>query len=309
MQDTQIEEQVEQIDKDTEEEQIVDSEPEDDGIQIPDDWEPDVKDFVNGISDKAGKKAVFDKIKNLSDGYMKKYQELATQRKQFDTDKQAFEGNKSLFDGYSGFDKSIAPEMRNAILGQYGSVPAYMTALYNMDMMASRDPRSFLINYCNNNGITAENLNEFLTGREYQQAQQTTSQEELKKQILQEIKQEQAQKQMIDTVTAFVNEVDEQGQPKHPLLSDEAFVADMDALQRAFPNKSLEELYQMTVNMRPDLRQKSIEEEARKIEEAKDVEKAKRALGVHTQTPVNRAKPDKSWADVLDEQIDSLPDD
>lgn len=308
MQDTQ-EEQVEQIDNDQTDEQELEQEPEQEAIQVPDNWDSDLKDFVNGISDQAGKKAVFDKIKNLETGYATKYQDLANQRKQFDADRQAFEGNKALFDSYSGFDKSIDPEVRNAIMAQYGNVPNYMSALYNMDVMASRDPRAFLINYCNNNGITADNLNEFLTGREYQQVQQTSSQEELKKQILQEIKQEQEQKQMVDQVTAFLNEVDEQGNAKHPLLSDESFVADMDAMQRAFPNKSLEELYQMTVGIRPDLRQQAVQAEARKIEEEKDVEKAKRALGVHANTPVKGAKPDKSWADVLDEQIDSLPDD
>lgn len=307
MDDTQ-QEQVDVNDEATEVEQNENGEPADDGIQIPDDWEADVKDFVNSISDSAGKKAVFNKIKNLSDGYMTKYRDLASQRKQFDADKQAFDANKSLFDSYSGFDKSIAPEVRNAILARYGNIPSYMTALYNMDIMASRDPRQFLINYCNNNGITADNLNEFLNGQEYRQIRETSSQEQLKQQILQEFKAEQAQQKAIDEVQAFVNEVDEQGQPKHPLLSDESFVADMDALQKAFPNKSLEELYQMTVNLRPESRQQSVQEEARKIEEAKDVEKAKKALGVHTQTPVRGAKPEKDWRDVLGEQIDGLPD-
>lgn len=307
MEDTQ-QEQVDVNDEDQTEEQDENEEPQDDGIQVPDDWEADVKDFVNSITDSAGRKAVFNKIKNLSDGYMSKYQDLASQRKQFDADRQAFESSKALFDSYSGFDKSIEPSVRNSIIAQYGSVPSYMSALYNMDVMASRDPRQFLINYCNNNGITADNLNEFLTGREYQQAQQASSQEELKRQILQEFEQKQAQKQLIDQVTAFVNEVDEQGNAKHPLLSDDSFVSDMDALQKAFPNKSLEELYQMTVNLRPETRQQSIEAEAKKIEEAKDVEKAKKALGVHAQTPVRGAKPDQDWRDVLGDQIDGLPD-
>ena len=307
MEDTQ-QEQVDVNDEDQTVEQTTEEEPQDDGIQVPDDWEADVKDFVNSISDSAGKKAVFNKIKNLSDGYMTKYQDLANQRKQFDADRQAFESNKALFDSYSGFDKSIAPDVRNAIMAQYGSVPSYMSALYNMDVMASRDPRQFLINYCNNNGITADNLNEFLNGSDYRQIQQASSQEELKRQILQEFEAKQAQQKAIDDVARFVNETDEQGNAKHPLLSDEAFVADMDALQKAFPNKSLEELYQMTVNLRPEARQQSIEAEARKLEEAKDVEKAKKALGVHAQTPVKGAKPDKDWRDVLGDQIDGLPD-
>ena len=121
MEDTQ-QEQVDVEDKDVSEEQTENSEPTDDGIQIPDDWEADVKDFVNSISDSAGKKAVFNKIKNLSDGYMTKYRDLASQRKQFDADKQAFDANKSLFDGYSGFDKSIDPQVRNSIIANYGSI-------------------------------------------------------------------------------------------------------------------------------------------------------------------------------------------
>ena len=33
-------------------------------ISIPENWEPDVKDFINSIQDVKGKRAIFDKLKN-----------------------------------------------------------------------------------------------------------------------------------------------------------------------------------------------------------------------------------------------------
>lgn len=56
-------------------------------IHIPDNWETDVKDFINGIQDQAGKKAIFDKLLNFDNGYQKKFRELAEQRKAFDEDR------------------------------------------------------------------------------------------------------------------------------------------------------------------------------------------------------------------------------
>ena len=77
----------------------------------------------------------------------------------------------------------------------------------------------------------------------------------------------------------------------------------MEALQKAYPDRSLEQLYQMAYNLRPELRQKAIDEEAKKVAEAKEVEKAKSAVGVKTRVPTHGAKPDKSWQQVLSEQL------
>ena len=305
MEDTQ-EEQVEQTEvNETEPEQA--SEPQVEEIQVPDNWEQGLKDFITGIQDQAGKKAVFDKINNYEKGYQKKFQDLADERKAYDAEKQAFDANKMLFDTYNGFDKSIDQQMRAEILARYGNVPNYMSALHQMDIMASRQPAEFIKNFCINNGITMENLQEYLSGQSYQNAyqdaRQARSQEELKTQIMKELEEKQAQQRYEQEVLAFENAKNENGELLHPLLADQSFVADMEALQKAYPNKTLEELYQMASYLRPDLRQQAIDDEAKKIAEAKEVEKAKSAVGVKPRVPTHGARPDKDWLQVLDEQI------
>ena len=283
------------------------SDPQVEEIQVPDNWEQGLKDFISGIQDQAGKKAVFDKINNYEKGYQKKYQDLADERKAYEADKQAFDANKTLFNEYSTFDKSIDPSMRSMILAQYGNVPHYMEALHQMDIMASRQPIEFIKNFCVNNGVTLDALQQYLSGAEYQNAYQdkriARSQDELKAQIMKELEQKQQQQRYVDEVTRFSQATNENGEPLHPLLSDQSFVADMEALQKAYPDRSLEQLYQMAMNLRPDLRQKAIEEEAKKVAEAKEVEKAKSAVGVKTRVPTHGARPDKSWQQVLSEQL------
>ena len=309
MEDTQ-QEQVEQEEVETAETETQESEPQAEQVEeivVPDNWEQPLKDFITGIQDQAGKKAVFDKISNYEKGYQKKYQDLADEKKAYDAEKQAFDANKMLFDEYSGFDKSIDPSMRSMILAQYGNVPHYMEALHQMDIMASRQPVEFIKNFCVNNGITLESLQQYLSGQEYQRDYQDNriarSQDDLKAQIMKELEQKQQEQRYVEEVTRFAQAKNENGELLHPMLSDDSFVADMEALQKAYPNRSLDDLYQMAYNLRPELRQKAIDDEAKKVVEAKEVEKAKSAVGVKTRIPTHSPKPDKSWQQVLSEQL------
>ena len=309
MEDTQ-EEQVGQEEVQETETETQETEPQAEQVEeivVPDNWEQGLKDFISGIQDQAGKKAVFDKINNYEKGYQKKFQDLADERKAYDAEKQAFDASRTLFNEYSSFDKSIDPSMRSSILAQYGNVPHYMEALHQMDIMASRQPVEFIKNFCVNNGITLESLQQYLSGQEYQRDYQDNriarSQDELKAQIMKELEQKQQEQRYVEEVTRFAQAKNENGEDLHPLLADQSFVADMEALQKAYPDRSLEQLYQMAYNLRPELRQKAIDEEAKKVVEAKEVEKAKSAVGVKTSVPTHGAKPDKSWQQVLSEQL------
>ena len=310
MEDTQ-EEQVEQTEVNETETETA-QEPQIEEIVVPDNWEQGLKDFITGIQDQAGKKAVFDKINNYEKGYQKKFQDLADERKAYEADKQAFDANKSLFDSYSGFEKSLDQSLKAQILARYGNVPNYMSALHQMDIMASRQPAEFIKNFCINNGITAENLQQYLSGQQYQQAYQDNriarSQEDLKAQIMKELEAKQQEQRYVEEVTRFAQAKNENGELLHPLLADQSFVADMEALQKAYPDRDLENIYQMAFNLRPDLRQQAIDDEAKKIAEAKEVEKAKSAVGVKTRVPTHGARPDKSWQQVLSEQLGSDDD-
>lgn len=308
MEDTQ-EEQVEQQEVNETEtiEEPSEPQPQEEEIQVPENWEQGLKDYISTIPDQAGKKAFIDKLNNYEKGYQKKFQDLSDERKAYDAEKQAFDANKTLFDEYSGFDKSIDPSMRSQILAQYGNVPHYMEALHQMDIMASRQPVEFIKNFCVNNGITLESLQQYLSGQEYQRDYQDNriarSQDELKDQIMKELEQKQQEQRYVEEVTRFAQAKNENGEDLHPLLADQSFVADMEALQKAYPDRSLEQLYQMAYNLRPELRQKAIDEEAKKVAEAKEVEKAKSAVGVKTSVPTHGARPDKSWQQVLSEQL------
>lgn len=265
-----------------------------DEIQIPENWESGVKDFINSIQDQSGRKAIFDKISNYEKGYQKKYQDLATQRKQLDSD-------KIFLDTYRQFENGLDKELKAGILAHYGNVPAYMNSLHQMDIIASKDPLQFVRTFCMNNGISAEQINGALTDNKYQQMAQTRSQEELEAQIMQKVEQKQREQRMMDEVSRFVAEKNEDGSSKHPMLADESFVADMDKLQKTFPEKSLEELYQMALGFRPEARKEALRMEAERIEKAKEVEKAKSVVGVKAKTPTSNVQEHKGWRSVVND--------
>ena len=270
-----------------------------DEIQIPENWEPEVKDFINSIQDVNGKKAVFDKLSNFDKGYQKKFQDLATQRHQLDDE-------RVFLDNYKSFEKNLDPDLRANILSHYGNVPAYMRSLHEADILATKDPVKFLLNYCNNNRISMDKINEYLSGKQNQELQQAKSQEALRAEIVKEIEEKQKQQRLAEDLSSFVKATNENGDLLHPLITTDGFIDDMDRLYSVYPNKSLQELYDMVVWSNPQYREQAVSAEAKKIAEAKDVEKAKSAIGVKTSIPSSGAKPAKSWHSVLYDEIDSI---
>lgn len=265
-------------------------------ISIPENWEPDVKDFINSIQDAKGKKAIFDKLKNYESGYQKKFQDLATQRHQLDDE-------RNFTNSYRDFEKNLNPDLRASILSHYGNVPAYMRALHEADIAATKDPVKFLLNYCNNNGITRETLDSYLNGTQNQELKAQKSQEALRMQIIKEIEERQQKQKLEDDMRAFANAKNESGEPLHPLLTSDGFIDQMDKLYSVYPNKSLQELYDMVVWSNPEYREQAVAQEAQKIAQAKEVEKAKSAIGVKPAIPTNKTTEIKDWRKALSEEI------
>ena len=268
-------------------------------ITIPENWEPDVKDFINSIQDTNGKKAIFDKLKNYETGYQKKFQDLATQRHQLDDE-------RNFVNTYREFEKNLNPDLRASILSHYGNVPAYMRALHEADIIATKDPVKFLLNYCNSNGITKEALESYLTGSQNQELQAQKSQEEFRAQIMKEIEDKQKEQKLVDDMRAFASATNDNGEPIHPLLSTEGFIDEMDKLYTIYPEKSLQELYDMVVWSNPQYREQAVAEQAQKLAQAKDVEKAKSAIGVKPSIPSNKSTQIKDWRSVLDDEVGSF---
>ena len=288
--DTQDIEQVENEVETQEPEPVVEE------ISIPENWEPDVKDFINSIQDVKGKRAIFDKLKNYETGYQKKFQDLATQRHQLDDE-------RNFTNSYREFEKSLNPDLRASIYSHYGNVPAYMRALHEADIAATKDPVKFLLNYCNNNGITREKLDSYLSGAQNEELKAQKSQEALRMQIIKEIEEKQQKQKLEDDMRAFANAKNDAGESLHPLLTSDGFIDQMDKLYTVYPNKSLQELYDMVVWSNPEYREQAVAQEAQKIAQAKDVEKAKSAIGVKPAIPTNRTTEIKDWRKALSEEI------
>ena len=288
--DTQDIEQVENEVKTQEPEPVVEE------ISIPENWEPDVKDFINSIQDVKGKRAIFDKLKNYETGYQKKFQDLATQRHQLDDE-------RNFTNSYREFENSLNPDLRASIYSHYGNVPAYMRALHEADIAATKDPVKFLLNYCNNNGITREKLDSYLSGTQNEELKAQKSQEALRMQIIKEIEEKQQKQKLEDDMRAFANAKNEAGESLHPLLTSDGFIDQMDKLYSVYPNKSLQELYDMVVWSNPEYREQAVAQEAQKIAQAKDVEKAKSAIGVKPAIPTNKTTEIKDWRKALSEEI------
>lgn len=265
-------------------------------ISIPENWEPDVKDFINSIQDVKGKRAIFDKLKNYETGYQKKFQDLATQRHQLDDE-------RNFTNSYREFEKNLNPDLRASIYSHYGNVPAYMRALHEADIAATKDPVKFLLNYCNNNGITREKLDSYLSGAQNEELKAQKSQEALRMQIIKEIEEKQQKQKLEDDMRAFANAKNDAGESLHPLLTSDGFIDQMDKLYSVYPNKSLQELYDMVVWSNPEYREQAVAQEAQKIAQAKDVEKAKSAIGVKPAIPTNKTTEIKDWRKALSEEI------
>lgn len=287
---------------DTQDEQVEnevetqESEPEVEAISIPESWEPDVKDFINSIQDVKGKKAIFDKLKNYEAGYQKKFQDLATQRHQLDDD-------RNFTNSYREFEKNLNPDLRASILSHYGNVPAYMRALHEADIAATKDPVKFLLNYCANNKITKETLESYLSGTQNQELQAQKSQEAFRAEILKEFEEKQRQQKLAEDLRNFSSATNENGELIHPLMNTEGFIDQMDKLYSIYPDKGLQELYDMVVWSNPEYREQAVAQEAQKLAQAKDVEKAKSAIGVKPSIPSNKSTQIKDWRSVLDDEV------
>lgn len=289
MEDTQIE-QVENIEEVGTDEDTGSETPVVDEIHVPDNWESGLKDFINGIKDQAGKKAVFDKISSYEQGYQRKFQDVAKERK-------ALEADRNFLDGYRNFENGVAE--KQVILAKYGSMPAYFNRLYQMDKLATENPEQFLINYCNGNGITMEQLQQVLSGEKSQRYQQERSLEARDAELLRKFEEQQQQKAFEKEVLSFANATDEAGNLLHPHMQELA--NDMDYFVEK--GMSLQEAYDKALRLNDNYYQESVDKRIKEIEKAKEVEKAKGVVGVKSKIPSVSAVEHKDWRDVLDESL------
>lgn len=269
-------------------------------IEIPENWEQPLKDFLNSISDPAGKKAVYDKIKNFDSGYQRKLNEVATQRKELETERAAFSDERQLLGAYAALEKhfrdsGISPE----IINQFGAIPHYLRFLHENNMRASQNPAHFIIDFCRAKGIdSVEKLEELLTGDDAKARRQELNAADFESQMMKRVEERFAIQNATNEINAFAND------GKHPLFQNVRQT--MATMLRSFPKMTLQEAYDLAVYKDPELRaqQELAAEKARQDEVKADVAKAKAATGI-TQAPQAKVTQPKGWEDVLAEAIEN----
>lgn len=271
-----------------------------DDIVIPDNWESDIKDFLNSVQDIAGKKAIFNKIKSLDTGYQKKFADLATQRKTFENDRKAFESDRGLVQGYRDLEKAFGDNL-SKIYEMFGSVPAYIHSLYQNDLLASQDPAKFIVSFCEKAGIdSVDKLRELLEGDAGQKVRNEMNMQNLEnkfnKQLEERIANERERVRLEAQVEAFKNS------PGHEHF--DRVRNTMAGLAERMPEKSLQELYDMAVYADAELRTQMFAkaESERKASEQAEVEKAKKAVGITNKSSVKSTE-NKNWRQLLAEEI------
>jgi hypothetical protein len=268
-------------------------------LNIPEDWEAPLKEFITGIEDKGAQKAFFDKFVNFDSGYKKKFEDVANQRKEVDELRKSFDGDKALFDGYRSFENSIDQSHKAEILGRYGSVQNYMSALHQMDIAASSNPAQFLINYCNNLGITRENLEHVLSGSAYQEARQQHSNKNFESEILNKVRQEFEEREAQKEVQAFYAAKDASGNAMYPHF--ETLREEMSHLSDVYPNDNLPQLYEKALYLNPELREAEISNKAKTISGSALAAKARAASPARPAVPAPNVSQKQNWRDTLDD--------
>lgn len=271
-------------------------------IVIPDNWEQDIKDSLTAITDKNLQAAWFKKMKACDDGYQKKFQSVADDRKKLDADIKSFADERALMGQYAAMEKQFRDsEFGDAIYSKFGSAANYFNWLHQQNVRASNNPAEFIIELCQAAGIdSADKLQAMLSSPEATQrraaAEQRNFESNVQDRIREAIATERERARLEAQVEAFQND------GKHPYFGE--LRADMAKLARNNPDLSLDELYQFAAMRNPTIAAqiKADEASAQKAADAEAVRKAKNAIGIQTATHAKTTK-SQNWQDWLNDQM------
>lgn len=271
-------------------------------IVIPDNWEQDIKDSLNAITDKSLQAAWFKKMKACDDGYQKKFQAVADDRKKLDADIKSFADERTLLGQYAAMEKQFRDsEFGESIYAKFGSAANYFNWLHQQNVRASNNPAEFIIELCQAAGIdSADKLQATLSGPEAAQQRAATQQRNFDSNVNERIREaiatERERAKLEAQVEAFQND------GKHPYFGE--LRQEMGKLARNNPDFSLDELYQLAAMRNPQIAAqiKADEASAKKAADAAAIEKAKNAIGIQ---PTTHAKTTKSenWQEWLNAQL------
>ena len=278
-------------------------------VEVPNNWEQPLKDFVSSIEDVNGKMAVVDKLKNLETGYQKKYQSISDERKQFEEERNSFTTDKQTVESYKQLESSFAPEVSQSIQQQFGGTPQYFNHLMQMDMSFSKDPKTFLLNMSNSAGIDLMQLVEMQKNPAVQQNYQ-----------VQQAQRQQSQqydnkfKQLEDSFNSKLEEIennkflaemtaqkDEQGQLMYPHLSNDSVIEAMDLLANKYPDADFKTLYNESLYIVPEIRNGILNQNKVVEEKIKESQQALAPKQVKSRVSSNQTQKQMTEDDILND--------
>jgi hypothetical protein len=151
-------------------------------FKVPEQWEQPIKDFFQGFDEKKtlldriqdagvkeelsgflndGRTAFFDKFKNLDSGWQAKYKDFAEKSKTFDQEREAFEDNRGLVQGYKALEeqaRQLDGDLFNREISRLGGTNNYLLGLHQVNSQMETDPLGTITSICDAYGITPEML-------------------------------------------------------------------------------------------------------------------------------------------------------
>ena len=295
--DDAIEPQVDQSEVPQTEEVVEEIQP----LDIPEGLEEGLTQFISGIEDVNARNAHIEKFKNFNDGYLRKLNEVAEERKTFEAER---EQKQTFYGGYEQLESALG-DYKGGIVGHYGSPQNYFRWLHEQDIAISKNPVGYALRLLESNGVSKDNIGEAFSSDGYKTYQQSTDMDKFKNEIMQSTQQMMLQQQQQQQLNSFINASDAEGQLKHPHFAKVENI--MAALVDTNPNATLEDLYTQACRAHPEVSQEFIQtqvsQEAKNIVQQKDVAKAKSVVGVKQSVDSVGKNETKSWEKELTDLI------
>lgn len=278
-------------------------------VVIPDNWEQPLKDFVVGIEDINGKNAIVEKLSNFEKGYNSKFQSLADEKKAFNEERDSFTHDKQTIESYKQLEQGFEQSQLEQINSSFGGTPQYFNYLKEMDMMASKDPATFLINISNSNNIDLMELAEMQKNPIAQQNRQNQLQQETfasrQEQRIQELENMVNSKFEEQSNSRFLAEqmaiTDEEGKQKYPHLSNNSVIEAMDYLADKNPDATFDKLYSESLYMIPEIRQEILSQNQAVTQKVQQANKSLAPKQVQSSVSSSAVKKNMSESELIDD--------
>lgn len=293
-------------------------------LDIPDDWEAPVKDFINtGFGDNfEAKKAFHEKYSNFSKDFSSRYKDFDLEKKAFEKERLGFEDNRNLVQGSKALEEScrgVDEVLFNSEIAKTGGTNQYFQGLHTVNSQLSKDPLSVITNLCNAYGVTPQAIESGKNSPEYIARQNQISTDQLMEQKISQAKIEwdqQRENEQIDSlINSFTGTMDESGSAKYPHFEQVRNSMAFSLEQNGVDNptlKDLDEAYNNACYLDPTLReqliQSQVNSQVKSQAQQKEVQKAESVMGVKPKVkPIS--KQNVGWQNVARQLIDSMPDD